>query len=99
MTFQRQCVGRSYPQSFDRVISSVKASGRQDVCGIPTRGVFILLQSLPANINTRIWFRHDGAPTYFSADVQITLDTAYPGRWIGRGSTPTRPWLRGLPLY
>ncbi|PRD23095.1 UNVERIFIED_CONTAM: hypothetical protein NCL1_47329 [Trichonephila clavipes] len=28
--------------------------------------------------------QHDGAPAHFSTDVQSALDTAYPGRWIGR---------------
>ncbi|GFV83324.1 uncharacterized protein TNCV_1900501 [Trichonephila clavipes] len=31
-----------------------------------------------------MWFQHDGAPAHFSADVRSALDTAYPGRWIGR---------------
>ncbi|GFX97010.1 uncharacterized protein TNCV_1997421 [Trichonephila clavipes] len=38
-------------------------------------------------------FQHDGAPAHFSADVRSALDTAYPGRWIGRGGPvnwPTR---------
>ncbi|GFS62717.1 uncharacterized protein TNCV_3201711 [Trichonephila clavipes] len=32
-----------------------------------------------------MWFQHDGAPAHFSANVRSALDTAYPGRWIGRG--------------
>ncbi|GFX60058.1 hypothetical protein TNCV_4557381 [Trichonephila clavipes] len=32
------CVGRNYPRSFDRAISSVKAPGWPNVSGIPTRG-------------------------------------------------------------
>ncbi|GFT79750.1 uncharacterized protein TNCV_1293871 [Trichonephila clavipes] len=29
--------------------------------------------------------QHDGASPHFSADGRSVLDTAYPGRWIGRG--------------
>ncbi|GFX04256.1 uncharacterized protein TNCV_3974051 [Trichonephila clavipes] len=32
-----------------------------------------------------MWFQHDGAPSHFSVDVRSALDTAYTGRWIGRG--------------
>ncbi|GFY34323.1 uncharacterized protein TNCV_2506261 [Trichonephila clavipes] len=38
-------------------------------------------------------FQHDGASAHFSADVRSALDTAYSGRWIGRGGPvnwPTR---------
>ncbi|GFW98488.1 hypothetical protein TNCV_3791191 [Trichonephila clavipes] len=48
--FQRQCVSRNYPRSFDRAISSAKAPGRRNVSGIPTRafsGVFNLWASSP----------------------------------------------------
>ncbi|GFX72341.1 paired domain-containing protein [Trichonephila clavipes] len=49
------------------------------------KNLTILLQSVPANIKARMWFQHDGMPAYFSADVRSALDTASPGRWIGRG--------------
>ncbi|GFW23133.1 uncharacterized protein TNCV_3802331 [Trichonephila clavipes] len=51
----------------------------------------VLLQSVPDNIKTRMWFQHDGAPAHFSADVRSALDTAYPGRWIGRGGPVNWP--------
>ncbi|GFW07541.1 uncharacterized protein TNCV_3916741 [Trichonephila clavipes] len=38
-----------------------------------------------------MWFQHDGAPAYFSADERSALDTAYPGRWIGRGGPVNWP--------
>ncbi|PRD19263.1 UNVERIFIED_CONTAM: hypothetical protein NCL1_57865 [Trichonephila clavipes] len=38
-----------------------------------------------------MWFQHDGAPARFSADVRSALDTAYPGRWIGRGGPVNWP--------
>ncbi|GFS61387.1 uncharacterized protein TNCV_3105651 [Trichonephila clavipes] len=38
-----------------------------------------------------MWFQHDGSPVHFSADVQSALDTAYPGRWIGRGGPVNWP--------
>ncbi|GFV44685.1 uncharacterized protein TNCV_212381 [Trichonephila clavipes] len=47
-------------------------------------GCKVLLQSVPANIKACMWFQHDGAPAHFSADVRSALDTAYPGRCIGR---------------
>lgn len=49
-----------------------------------------LLQPVPANIQDRMWFQHDGAPPHFSLDVRRYLDFRFPGRWIGRGG-PT-PW-------
>ncbi|GFY41304.1 hypothetical protein TNIN_265371 [Trichonephila inaurata madagascariensis] len=36
--FQRQCVGRNHPRSFDQAISSAKAPRRRNVSGILTRG-------------------------------------------------------------
>ncbi|GFU46809.1 uncharacterized protein TNCV_434851 [Trichonephila clavipes] len=42
-----------------------------------------------------MWFQHDGAPAHFSADVRSALDTAYPGRWIGRGGPVN--WLARSP--
>ncbi|GFW39035.1 uncharacterized protein TNCV_1830271 [Trichonephila clavipes] len=38
-----------------------------------------------------MWFQHDGAPAHFRADVRSALDTAYPGRWIGRGGRVNWP--------
>ncbi|GFX27942.1 uncharacterized protein TNCV_3083631 [Trichonephila clavipes] len=38
-----------------------------------------------------MWFQHDVAPAHFSADVRSILDTAYPGRWIGRGGSVNWP--------
>ncbi|GFX77038.1 uncharacterized protein TNCV_1072381 [Trichonephila clavipes] len=51
----------------------------------------VLLQSVPANIKARMWFQHDGAPAHFSADVRSALDTAYTGRYIGRGGPVNWP--------
>ncbi|GFW43499.1 hypothetical protein TNCV_4768521 [Trichonephila clavipes] len=63
------------------------------------QGCKALLQSVPANIKARMWFQHDGAPAHFSADVRSALDTAYPGRWIGRAGTLASLLLpRLLPL-
>ncbi|GFX06491.1 uncharacterized protein TNCV_3017251 [Trichonephila clavipes] len=42
-------------------------------------------------------FQHDGAPAHFSADVRSASDTAYPGRWIGRGSPVN--WPARLPDF
>ncbi|GBM61582.1 hypothetical protein AVEN_226861-1 [Araneus ventricosus] len=33
-----------------------------------------LLQDVPIAIRNRMWFRHDGAPTYFSIDVRNYLN-------------------------
>ncbi|GFU60264.1 uncharacterized protein TNCV_4249611 [Trichonephila clavipes] len=38
-----------------------------------------------------MWFQHDGAPAHFSSDMRCALDTAYPGRWIGRGGPVNWP--------
>ncbi|GFV59616.1 DUF4817 domain-containing protein [Trichonephila clavipes] len=51
----------------------------------------VQLRSVPANIKALMWFQHDGAPTHYSADVRSALDTAYPGRWIGRGGPVNWP--------
>ncbi|GFU01871.1 uncharacterized protein TNCV_1523691 [Trichonephila clavipes] len=48
----------------------------------------VLLQSVPANIKARRWFQPDGALAHFREDVRSALDTAYPGRWFGRGGPP-----------
>ncbi|GFY21079.1 uncharacterized protein TNCV_3991231 [Trichonephila clavipes] len=32
-----------------------------------------------------MWFQHDGAPAYFSANGRNALDTAYSGQWLGWG--------------
>ncbi|GFX06704.1 uncharacterized protein TNCV_1753071 [Trichonephila clavipes] len=51
----------------------------------------VLLHSVPDNVKARMWFQHDGTPAHFSANVQCALDTAYPGRWIGRGGAVNLP--------
>ncbi|GFX69698.1 uncharacterized protein TNCV_1770661 [Trichonephila clavipes] len=38
-----------------------------------------------------MWFQHDRAPAHFSADVRRALDTAHPGRCIGRGGPVNWP--------
>ncbi|GFV47961.1 uncharacterized protein TNCV_1994451 [Trichonephila clavipes] len=50
-----------------------------------------ILQSVPDSIKARMWFQHDGAPPHFSVDVRSALDTAYLGRWIGRGGPVNWP--------
>ncbi|GFW46827.1 uncharacterized protein TNCV_2981831 [Trichonephila clavipes] len=40
-------------------------------------------------------FQHDGVLAHFSADVRSALNTAYPGRWIGRGGLVN--WLARSP--
>ncbi|GBM71854.1 hypothetical protein AVEN_229352-1 [Araneus ventricosus] len=54
-----------------------------------------LLQPVAANIQSCMWFQHDGAPTHFSLDVRSALDAKFPRRWIGRGG-PTH-WLARSP--
>ncbi|GFX42322.1 uncharacterized protein TNCV_110421 [Trichonephila clavipes] len=60
-------------------------------------------ESVPADIMARMWFEHDEVPAHFSADMRSALDTAYPGRWIGRGGSvnwPTRsPDLSCLDIF
>ncbi|GFU87504.1 uncharacterized protein TNCV_2446381 [Trichonephila clavipes] len=38
-----------------------------------------------------MWFQHDGAPAQFNAVVRKALNTAYPGRLIGRGGPVNWP--------
>ncbi|GFX82976.1 uncharacterized protein TNCV_4938461 [Trichonephila clavipes] len=38
-----------------------------------------------------MWLQHNGTPAHFSADVRSLLDTAYPGRCIGRGGLVNWP--------
>ncbi|GFS66323.1 uncharacterized protein TNCV_3856251 [Trichonephila clavipes] len=38
-----------------------------------------------------MWFKHDGAPAHFCADVRSALDTAYLRRWIGRSGLVNYP--------
>ncbi|GFS51022.1 uncharacterized protein TNCV_3277521 [Trichonephila clavipes] len=38
-----------------------------------------------------MWFQYDEAPAHFSADMRSALDTAYRGRWIGRGGPVNCP--------
>ncbi|GFX56869.1 uncharacterized protein TNCV_3566411 [Trichonephila clavipes] len=82
----RQCVGQNYPLSFDRAISSAKAPGRRNAYGIRTRGASSSTTKCSIqHKGSYVWFQHDGMLAHFSADLRSSLDTAYPGRWIGRG--------------
>lgn len=44
-----------------------------------------LLEDLPLNITTQMWFQQDGAPPHFSRIVTKYLNETFPERWIGRG--------------
>lgn len=44
-----------------------------------------LLEDLPLNIRTQMWFQQDGAPPHFSRIVTRYLNEKFPERWIGRG--------------
>lgn len=51
-----------------------------------------------------MWLQHDGAPAHYGAQVRQYLNSTFPGRWIGRGSTtiawPARsPDLTPLDFY
>lgn len=41
-----------------------------------------LLESVPLNTRSKIWFMHDGAPPHFTLAVRQFLNTTYRGRWM-----------------
>ena len=65
-----------------------------------------LIESYPTgnnNLDERIFFQQDGAPPHYAANVRNYLNTAFPGRWIGRRGAiewPARsPDLTPLDFY
>jgi len=50
-----------------------------------------LLEDVPLNKQSRIYFQHDGAPSHSSREVRNFLNCRFPGRWIGHGSPHNWP--------
>ena len=51
-----------------------------------------LLEDVPLNKRGRIYFQHDEAPPpHSSCEVRNFLNYRFPGQWIGRGITHSRP--------
>lgn len=49
-----------------------------------------LLEDVPLQLRSTMYFMHDGAPAHFSLVARNYLNTVYRRRWIGRGGT--QPW-------
>ena len=47
-----------------------------------------LLEDVPLDKRSRIYFQHDGAPPHSSREVRNFLNCRFPGRWIGCGGQP-----------
>lgn len=50
-----------------------------------------LFDNIPLGFRQNMWYMHDGAPAHFARTVRDTLNTAFPGRWIGRGGPVAWP--------
>ena len=50
-----------------------------------------ILEDVPLNKRSRMYFQNDGAPPHFSSEVRIFLNYRFPGRWIGRDSPHNWP--------
>jgi hypothetical protein len=48
-----------------------------------------LLEDVPLDKQSRMYFQHDGAPHHSSRGVTNFLNYRFPGRWIGRCLTAT----------
>jgi hypothetical protein len=51
----------------------------------------VLLEDVPLAVRRDMWFQHDGAAAYFSAQTQQHLNTQFPDRWLGRGGPELWP--------
>jgi hypothetical protein len=49
-----------------------------------------LLDEIPLEDRTSMWFMHDGAPAHFELNVRAELDRKFQENWIGRGGPV--PW-------
>ncbi|KAL7640497.1 UNVERIFIED_CONTAM: hypothetical protein RMT77_008772 [Armadillidium vulgare] len=49
-----------------------------------------LLEDIPLQLRSKMYFMHDGAPAHFCSVARNYLNTVYPRRWISRGGT--KPW-------
>ena len=50
-----------------------------------------LLEDVPLNKRSSMYFQHDGAPPHFSREVRNFLNCRFPGRWIGCGGPHNWP--------
>ena len=72
-----------------------------------SRVIFIffptLLEDIPLNLRTNLWFMHDGFPVHFERNVRNYLNNQFLQRWIGRGSDhiwpPRSPDLNPLDFF
>src|SRR5678816_129152 len=62
-----------------------------------------LLEDVPLQLRSKMYFMHNGAPAHFSLVPRNYLNTVYPRRWIGRGGTepwpPRSPDLNALDFF
>lgn len=63
----------------------------------------VLLQELPLNIRTTMWFQLDGAPPHYHREVRQFLNVNFQDRWIGRNGChnwpPRSPDLTPLDFF
>jgi hypothetical protein len=63
----------------------------------------ILLEEVPLQIRTEMWYMHDGAPPHFDRLVRQHLTNVFGDRWIGRGGPvlwpPRSPDLNPLDFF
>jgi len=50
-----------------------------------------LLEDVPLNKRSHMYFKHDGAPPHSPREVRNFLNSRLPGRWIGRGGPHNWP--------
>ena len=68
----------------DRSFHLGRSSYRKGVPQISTGELPQLLEDVPLDKRSRIYFQHDGAPPHSSRGVKNFLNYRFPGRWIGR---------------
>ena len=49
-----------------------------------------LLEDIPLMIRSQMYFKHDGAPPYYTRHVRDYLNESFPNRWLGCGGPI--PW-------
>jgi len=64
--------------------------------------VFLQIETFEQEIESRVIFMQDGAPSHFSCFVTDVLNERFPDAWIGRGGPipwpPRSPNLSPLPV-
>ncbi|CAK9813757.1 hypothetical protein ANTPLA_LOCUS7964 [Anthophora plagiata] len=69
-----------------RQVQNQRTLNGRKYADILTNELSILLEDVPLQYRSGMWFHHDGCPAHNALVARNVLDRIFPDRWIGRGA-------------